>query len=89
MQNKKQETNIEHSIDDFYLYGSNTKLKNREKSFGNIHNDIKINENLQSFKHKNSDLYLKSDNEDESKNSFDSLNSNISKNSKVKNLLDI
>ena len=89
VQNKKQEANIEHSIDDFYLYGSNTKLKNREKSFGNIHNDIKINENLQSFKHKNSDLYLKSDNEDESKNSFDSLNSNISKNSKVKNLLDI
>ena len=42
---------------------------------------------MSSFEYQKNDLYLKSDGEN--MNSFGTLNSNISKNSKVKNLLDI
>ena len=71
------------SIDDFYLSASNQKLKKEIiKENKNI-----LNENMASFELRKSDLYLNDENE--SMNSFGSLTSNISKNSNVKNLINI
>ena len=82
VQNKKIELNLElkNSVDDFYLNGSNKILKNKQ----NI-----SDKNLSSFERKKSDLILKSEDENENQNSIDSLNSNISKTSNFKNLLNI
>ena len=82
VQNKKIELNLElkNSVDDFYLNGSNKILKNKQ----NI-----SDKNLSSFERKKSDLILKSEDENENQNSIGSLNSNISKTSNFKNLLNI
>ena len=83
VKSKKNEDNIEkkNSIDDFFLTGSNKKVKNNI-----IKNNKNVNENMTSFELKKSDLLIE---EDESMNSFGSLTSNISKNSNVKKLLDV
>ena len=80
---KKKESTIDkkNSIDDFFLTGSNKKVKNNI-----IKNNKNINENMTSFELKKSDLLIE---EDESMNSFGSLTSNISRNSNVKKLLDV
>ena len=82
VQNKKIELNLElkNSVDDFYLNSSNKILKNQE--------DIN-DKSISSFDRKKSDLILKSEDEDENINSIGSLNSNISKTSNFKNLLNI
>ena len=84
--NKKLDEIIDkknNSIDDFYLSASNQKLKKEIiKENKNI-----LNENMASFELRKSDLYLNDENE--SMNSFGSLTSNISKNSNVKNLINI
>ena len=89
VQTKKNELNLElkNSVDDFYINGNNTILKNKES----INDKIIINENSPSFEHKKSELILKSEdeNEKEKDNSIGSLNSNMSKTSNFKNLLDI
>ena len=65
------------------MSASNQKLKKEIiKENKNI-----INENMASFELRKSDLYLNDENE--SMNSFGSLTSNISKNSNVKNLINI
>ena len=72
------------SIDDFYLNASNQKLK---KNIIKENNKNILNENLASFELRKSDLYLNDENE--SMNSFGSLNSSISKNSNFKNLINV
>ena len=83
VKSKKNEDNIDkkNSIDDFFLTGSNKKVKNNI-----IKNNKNINDNMTSFELKKSDLLI---DENESMNSFGSLTSNISKNSNVKKLLDV
>ena len=82
VQTKKLELNLElkNSVDDFFLNSSKKILKHKE----NI-ND----KNMSSFERKKSDLILKSEDENENQNSIGSLNSNISKTSNFKNLLNI
>jgi len=85
--NKKNEEIIDkknNSIDDFYLNASNQKLK---KNIIKENNKNILNENLASFEFRKSDLYLNDENE--SMNSFGSLNSSISKNSNFKNLINV
>ena len=88
--NKKKEENTiikKNSIDDFFLDGINKKIKLKGKNDEIIDENEKVNENLASFDYRKNELYL--NNKNESKDSFGSLDSNISKNSNVKNLLDI
>ena len=85
--NKKNEEIIDKKnnyIDDFYLNASNQKLK---KNIIKENNKNILNENLASFELRKSDLYLNDENE--SMNSFGSLNSSISKNSNFKNLINV
>ena len=85
--NKKNEEIIDKKnnyIDDFYLNSSNQKLK---KNIIKENNKNILNENLASFEFRKSDLYLNDENE--SMNSFGSLNSSISKNSNFKNLINV
>ena len=89
LKNKKEENSIikKNSIDDFFLDGINKKIKLKGKNDEIITENKKINENLASFDYRKNELYL--NNTNESKDSFGSLDSNISRNSNVKNLLDI
>ena len=75
------------SFEEFFVNGNKKNIRNIEKDNEIINESPNENENMSSFEYQKNDLYLKSDGEN--MNSFGTLNSNISKNSKVKNLLDI
>ena len=88
-ENKKMGNILEKksSFEEFFVNGNKKNIRNIEKDNEIINESPNENENMSSFEYQKNDLYLKSDGEN--MNSFGTLNSNISKNSKVKNLLDI